>query len=152
MTHTTAIKKILICLFSALLAGSLFLAAGRVLAEAPSQDDPVADVTDLLNQIDSLQEMQDKRAQYTVSAVYDAADPATVAEHENVRAAYAEYLAGMNVLRAEAQEAYDSLSDEQKNELDPELVAKLTAVPDTVFNPGLMRSLAAFGVSTSKQI
>ncbi|MCR4723249.1 MAG: Cys-Gln thioester bond-forming surface protein [Eubacteriales bacterium] len=100
---------------------------------AEGDDDPVAAVNDLLRGIDSLQEMQDKRKDFTVSARYNAQDEATVTEHEQVQAAYADYVEDMFAKRATAQQAYDSLGDLQ-SQVDPDLLKKLTDELDTPFS------------------
>lgn len=99
-----------------------------------AEDDAVTEVTALLEEIDSLQEMQDARKTFTVSAVYNADNPDTVAEHEAVQAAYKKYVADMFAKRDAAQTAYDQLTNEQKAEIDPALVAKLTDVLTTSFS------------------
>ena len=93
----------------------LLLSIGTVPAVfAEGVTDPVEAVNDLLRGIDSLQEMQDKRKDFTVSARYNAQDEATVTEHEQVQAAYARYVEEMFEKRAEAQRAFNDLTDEQR--------------------------------------
>ena len=90
------------------------------------EEDPVAAVNALLEDIDSLQQMQEKRKTFTVTAPYNADDPDNVAEHEAARAGYAEYVEKMFAKRAEARAAYDALTDAQKEQVEDTLLAKLT--------------------------
>ena len=52
-------------------------------------DDEVDAVAQLLSQIDSLQEMQDKRSEFSVSSRYKADDPDSVSEHKAAQEGYA---------------------------------------------------------------
>ncbi|MBR5006612.1 MAG: Cys-Gln thioester bond-forming surface protein, partial [Clostridia bacterium] len=105
----------------------------------------VDQVTEMLEQIDSLQEMQDKRkTEFAASkrAVTNANfaanvfDEEALEEHEALAAAYEEYVEGMFAKRAEAKAAYDSLTPEQQAEIPAELSGKLDPYDklDTVFN------------------
>ncbi len=105
----------------------------------------VEQVIELLEQIDSLQEMQDKRKTEfaaTKRALTNATfadnlfDEEVLAEHEACAAAYEEYVDGMFAKRAEAKAAYDSLTAEQQAEIPEELSGKLVPYDklDTVFN------------------
>lgn len=98
----------------------------------------VSEVEELLQSIDTLQQMQDKRSKYTASGHYDinTTNAKTIASHENARAGYESYVADMFAKRAAAQQAYNSLSDEEKAQLDPTLVAKLSNELPTVFMSG----------------
>ncbi|MBR0136972.1 MAG: Cys-Gln thioester bond-forming surface protein [Erysipelotrichaceae bacterium] len=111
----------------------LILTCGMSSASADVDPD-VENVNTLLEEIDSLQEMQNKRSTFTVSALYNAADEATVTEHEEVIAAYAAYIADMNQKRQAAQEAFDLLTPEQQDQVDPVLLAKLTDPLETTFS------------------
>ncbi|MBQ3894057.1 MAG: Cys-Gln thioester bond-forming surface protein, partial [Clostridia bacterium] len=105
----------------------------------------VEQVIELLEQIDSLQEMQDKRKtefaatkRALTSATFadNLFDEEVLAEHEACAAAYEEYVDGMFAKRAEAKAAYDSLTAEQQAEIPEELSGKLVPYDklDTVFN------------------
>ena len=105
----------------------------------------VEQVTELLEQIDSLQEMQDKR-KTDFAATKRALTAATfgdnlfdgeaLAEHEACAAAYEGYVERMFAKRAEAKAAYDSLTPEQQAEIPEELSGKLDPYDrlDTYFN------------------
>ena len=99
----------------------------RVRAESPDPD-PVAAVETLLENIDSLQLMQDKRADFRVSSALDENSESSVAEHNAAREGYEAYLADMFAKREEAQTAYGNLSAEQKAAVDPTLLAVFAAV------------------------
>ena len=105
----------------------------------------VDEVIELLSQIDSLQEMQDKRktefaaSQRAISSADYASNnfnEEALAEHEEMAAAYEAYVAGMFVMRAEAKAAYDALTPEEQAEIPEELAAKLEPYDklDTYFN------------------
>ena len=100
----------------------------------PTETDPAADpdevtdeevlaVIELLKSIDSLQEMQNKRATITVKKTYADAPE----EHQAAQQQYKEYVDGMFAKRAAAKQAYEALSDEQKELLltDEEAAAGL---------------------------
>ena len=93
-------------------------------------DPAVAEVIAQLEAIDSLQQMQDMRYTYSVPANkhYDinTTDEARIALHEEQRLQYETYVSKMFAARAAAQQAYDALTDGQKAQIDPALVAKLT--------------------------
>ena len=76
-------------------------------------DEDVLAVIELLKGIDSLQEMQNKRATITVKTVYAEAEE----EHLAAQQQYKEYVDGMFEKRAAAKEAYEALSDEQKEQV-----------------------------------
>lgn len=92
-----------------------------VLAVGDDEETPsytVEQVIDLLEQIDSLQEMQDKRKTEfaaTKRAITSANfatndfDEEALAEHQALAAAYEAYIDNMFELRAQAKAAYDSL-------------------------------------------
>ncbi|MBR4395052.1 MAG: Cys-Gln thioester bond-forming surface protein [Eubacteriaceae bacterium] len=122
-------------LFALILCLMLLLSTWTVpVVFAEGVTDPVEAVNDLLRGIDSLQEMQDKRKDFKVSARYDAQDEATVTEHEQVQAAYASYVEEMFALRGEAQRAFNALTDAQREQVDSELLKKLTDELDTTFS------------------
>lgn len=113
---------------------ALCMSAQTACAEAA--DETVQAVIDQLQAIDTLQEMQNKRSEYTVSSSYDASNAAVVAEHEAARSGYETYVSKMFAARIAAQEAYDALSAEQKAQIDASLVARLNDSLDTVFHSG----------------
>jgi LPXTG-motif cell wall-anchored protein len=93
----------------------------------------VESVTAQLQAIDSLQTMQNKRANYTASKHYDTTttNQSIINAHLKARQGYETYVAEMFAARAAAQAAYDSLTPEEQAQIDPALVAKLT---DTLSN------------------
>ena len=122
---------------------SLFLVVGLLAIPTASADEAydadVQAVEALLKQIDSLQQMQDKRSDYTVrKAHYDSTttDSAVAAEHEAARAAYETYVSEMFAARAAAREAYDALDEAQQAQVNPALVSKLADSLSTVLNKG----------------
>jgi|GEM_PF-1729133 len=102
------------------------------------QLDPVAAVIKQLEEIDTLQEMQDARSKYAVGSRYNVGNQGTaVAQaHEAARIQYETYIETMFAARLAAQQAYDALSDSQKSLIDPALVEKLDNTLDTVFTSG----------------
>ncbi len=107
---------------------------------AYAADDPVvAAVVEMLEGIDTLQQMQDKRSTYKGgSKHYDigTTNASIISAHEKAREGYESYVEDMFAKRAQAQQAYDALSDEQKTQIDPSLTAKLSNVLPTVFEEG----------------
>lgn len=104
---------------------------------AEGVDSDVQAVTEQLEAIDTLQQMQDKRNEYKVkNNHYDVntTSETVITEHETVRADYEAYISKMFAARAAAQQAYDELSAEQQAQIDSALVAKLGNTLDTVFN------------------
>jgi len=102
-------------------------------------DASVQAVIEQLEAIDTLQQIQDKRNNYTVkNAHYDTGttNEAVITEHESARAGYEEYVAQMFAARLAAQNAYDALSEEQKTQIDVSLVQKLDPNLPTVFKGG----------------
>lgn len=100
-----------------------------VLSYACAADENAASqVAQMLKGIDTLQQMQDKRTKYTAGGHYDitTTNNSTITKHNTARQNYEAYLADMFEKRAEAQKAYDALSDEEKAQLDSALVAKLS--------------------------
>lgn len=107
---------------------------------ALAADDAVAAVTAQLEAIDSPAQMQAKRASYNASLLFSPRkamdDPDNVAaleQHAEKRAAYMAYLSDMFAARKAAGLAYDALTPEQKAQIDPALVRKLTDAVGTVF-------------------
>ncbi len=100
-------------------------------------DEEVSAVIKQLEAIDTLQQMQDKRNNYTVkNNHYDTGttDSAVIEEHETARTAYNTYVNQMFSARIAAQQAYDALTDAQKAQIDAALVEKLNNNLPTVFN------------------
>ena len=97
-------------------------------------DQEVSDVITMLNEIDTLQEMQNKRSEYRVNSRYNASttDANIISAQEAKRTAYEGYLAQMFAKRDAAQQAYDALTADQQALIAPELVAKLDDELDTV--------------------
>ena len=93
-----------------------------------AEDVTVSQVEEMLKGIDSLKQMQDKRSSYTASGHYDlnTTNASVITKHETARNGYETYLSEMFAKRAEAQKAYEALSNEEKEQLDPSLVAKLS--------------------------
>ncbi len=98
----------------------------------------VEQVEEMLTNIDTLQQMQNKRSQYSASGHYDitTTDANRIAKHKAAREGYDSYVAEMFAKRAAAQQAFDALSDEQKAQIDSALVAKLNNELPTVFKTG----------------
>ena len=98
----------------------------------------VEQVEEMLTNIDTLQQMQNKRSQYSASGHYDitTTDANRIAKHKAAREGYDSYVAEMFAKRAAAQQAFDALSDEQKAQIDSSLVAKLNNELPTVFKTG----------------
>ncbi len=112
-----------VCFFMSL----LFLLVSGLSCAYAADEYTVSQVEEMLENIDTLQQMQDKRSKYTASGHYDinTTNATTISRHNSARTGYEAYLADMFVKRAEAQKAYDALSDEEKALLDSSLVAKL---------------------------
>ena len=66
MSHTFSLKTVFLCLLILCLAAFGLPAATPARAETPGED-PVAAASALLEAIDSLQQMQNKRSEFTVS-------------------------------------------------------------------------------------
>lgn len=119
-----------------------FLAVGFVVPvvhAADTADEEVQAVIAQLEAIDTLQQMQDKRNNYTVkNNHYDTSttNEAVILEHETARINYETYLNEMFAARLAAQQAYDALTADQQAQIDPALVAKLSNELPTVFNSG----------------
>lgn len=131
-------KKKMVRLCALFAAVILLVSTGIPVAAADSVT--VDSVTEQLKAIDSLQTMLNKRyaSGYSLSIRYDVetTDQTIIDKHRAAHKKYADYLATMNAARAEAQLAYDSLTDEQKAQIDPALVAKLTDKPKNKFLTG----------------
>ena len=99
----------------------------------------VSQVEEMLKGIDTLQQMQNKRSSYTASGGnYDlgTTSSSVITKHNNARAGYEGYVSDMFNKRAAAQQAYDALSDEEKAQVNPTLVSKLSNELPTVFKTG----------------
>lgn len=120
--------------FFALLLALLLAASALPVTAAAVEDEAVAAVIAQLESIDSLQQMQNKRYTFKASGHYDTnpGTAANAASHETARAGYDAYVSEMFSARMAAQQAYDALTEEQKAQIDPALVAKLTDTLDTV--------------------
>ncbi len=94
----------------------------------------VEEVTALLESIDTLQQMQDKRSSYTVNKHYNANNASIVASHQKARNNYETYLEEMFAKRKAAEEAYNSLSVAEKNQIPVSLTSKLNNKLDTVLS------------------
>ena len=129
-------KKKIVKLMALLITTILLMC--NVVPAVSAEEVTVDSVIAKLQAIDSLQTMQDKR--YTIKATgrYDVTttDQSIITSHKNAQNTYANYLASMNAARAEALHAYNSLSEEQKAQIDPALVAKLTNKLENKFLKG----------------
>lgn len=99
----------------------------------------VDDVISQLEAIDTLQQIQNKRSSYSAgSKHYDigTTNNSIITKHKTARAGYESYVADMFAKRAAAKEAYDALSDEEKTQINPSLVAKLNNELSTSFMTG----------------
>ena len=119
----------------------LTMAAGILVSGVQASevtDDPVQAVIGQLNAIDTLAEMQNNRYSYTVTDNYDLGmtNATVIAKHDAARNGYESYLREMFSARVAAQQAYDALTEEQKAQIDPALVAKLNNDLPTVFHSG----------------
>ena len=108
---------------------SMFVSA----AEAESEVDAVIGQ---LEAIDTLQQMQAKRYTYTAKSHYDTGttSESIINGHNKARNNYEAYVADMFAKREQARLAYEALSDEQKAQIDPALVEKLSNELPTIFN------------------
>lgn len=107
-----------------------------IIVPAAKAESGVDEVTAMLQAIDTLQQMQAKRYTYTAKSHYDTSttSESIINGHNKARNNYEAYVADMFEKREAAQKAYDALSDEQKSQIDPALVAKLSNELPTVFN------------------
>ena len=131
------VSRILAFLLAVLIVAGLV--APVVHATGEVVDEEVQAVIDQLEAIDTLQQMQAKRYTYTVKKNYydtGTTDPAIAEEHNAARAGYETYVSEMFAARIAAQQAYDALTEEQKAQIDPDLVAKLSNDLPTVFRGG----------------
>ncbi|MBQ2326936.1 MAG: hypothetical protein II376_05270, partial [Clostridia bacterium] len=103
-----------------------------------ADDEEVNAVIKQLEEIDTLQQMQDKRKSFSVNQSTDrtTTDLDVLQAHENARIGYETYVAEMFAARIAAQQAYDALTPDQKAQIDASLVAKLNNELDTVFHSG----------------
>lgn len=99
-----------------------------------AMDEEVQKVITQLENIDTLQEMQDKRYTYSVTTVTDSTNKKALATHEKKRSEYETYVSNMFAARLAAQTAYDALTDEQKAQIDISLVNKLNNTLPNVFH------------------
>ncbi|MBR0158324.1 MAG: Cys-Gln thioester bond-forming surface protein, partial [Clostridia bacterium] len=140
LKRITALFVCVLILFTAVHFPVLAVGDGE---ETPSYT--VEQVIDLLEQIDSLQEMQDKRKTEfaaTKRAITSANfatndfDEEALAEHQALAAAYEAYIDNMFELRARAKAAYDSLDAAEQAQIPAELSGKLDPYDqlDTYFN------------------
>ena len=109
------------------------LIAGAAAPAAFTADEDVESVTAQLEAIDTLAQMQSKKSQFTVSGHYNAEDPDSVQEHLDAINGYRNYIIEMRAQRAAAKQAYDALSDSEKEQIPAELAEKLNDTLDTVF-------------------
>lgn len=130
-----SVQKMLGLLVAAVLSAELFVLAVQA---TEVTEDPVQQVTAQLEAVDTLQEMQAARYTYTVSERCDigTTDSAIITAHETARSGYETYVSKMFAARMAAQQAYDALTDAQKAQIDPALVAKLSGDLSTVFKTG----------------
>ena len=112
-----------------MLTGSFFVLAAEDLTSSQVQQ--------LLMEIDSLQTMQNKRAEFTVSGNYDPENADSVAEHEKNHAEYGKYLSEMYEKREKAKIAYEALSEADKELIPDELVDKLYSEIESGLNTTL---------------
>lgn len=127
------LNRILACFFAIVLICS---SVAPVAFTAQITDDPVSALTAQLEAIDTLQEIQNKRNQYTASGHYDITTTSqkVIDRHNAARIGYETYVDTMFAARVAAQNAYDALTPEQKAQIDPALVAKLSNELPTVFH------------------
>lgn len=111
-----------------------------IAVSAEGEDDAaVQDVTAQLEAIDTLQEIQDNRSLYKVkNNHYDTGttNETVIAEHEAARTAYESYVSTMFSARLAAKQAYEALTEEQQEQIDPTLVEKLDDTLSTSFKTG----------------
>ena len=103
-------------------------------------EDPVAAVIRQLEEIDTLEQMQAKRASYAVKSRYTVSttDSSVIAAHENARAQYEAYRDSMFAARLAAQQAYDALSASQQAQISSSLTSKLSQDLPTSFRSETM--------------
>ncbi|MBQ6542977.1 MAG: hypothetical protein IJL77_01190, partial [Clostridia bacterium] len=77
-------KKLCMRVFAAFIAALIFVCAA-VPTAFTADDNSVEDVISKLEAIDTLEQMQSKRATFTVSGHWDASNPDMVAEHTSAR-------------------------------------------------------------------
>lgn len=117
---------------------ALMLLYGTVPAASATEvsDPQVQQVITQLEEIDTLQQIQDARAQYTTKkGHYDVntTDPSFGEDHGAKRSAYESYVSEMFAARLAAQQAYDALSENQKQQIPQSLVDKLDNNLPTLF-------------------
>lgn len=106
-----------------------------------ADDEAVKAVIDQLEKIDTLQQMQDNRSKYAISGSkyrynVDTTNEEIIKAHLEKRKGYETYADEMTAARIAAQQAYDALTDDQKAQIDPSLVAKLDNYLPTRVNIG----------------
>lgn len=124
-------------LFCLLMAFVLVLVSGSVCIFA-SGETAVSQVEQMLEKIDTLEQMQNKRSSYTAKSHYDITTTieSIITKHKAARQGYETYVADMFAKRKAAQQAYDSLTDAEKAQVNPALVSKLNNELPTVFLTG----------------
>lgn len=116
-----------------------FLATGFItptVYAGESTDTTVQSVIEKLQQIDTLEQMQNNRSSYKVNYPHydiDTTDTSIITDHQKARTGYETYVKDMFAKRAEAQQAYDALTESQKAQINSELVEKLSNDLPTVF-------------------
>ena len=99
----------------------------------------VEDVIEMLESIDTVQQMHSKRSSYSAGSYhYDitTTKDSIIAKHVSARTGYESYVEEMTAKREAARKAYEALSEEEKAQIDPALVAKLSDELPTTFNIG----------------
>ena len=116
----------------------VFLLGSAPAAIAVENTDPaVQQVITQLEEIDTLQQIQDMRNSYKASTGHydvNTTNPAVAENHEAQRAAYESYVNEMFAKRMAAQNAYNALSESQQQQIPQALVDKLDNTLPTVFN------------------
>ena len=114
---------------------AVLIAFGVAAPTAFTAQSDIDDVTAQLEAIDTLAQMQAKKTQFTVSGHYDASSSASVEEHLNAVNGYKNYVIEMRAKREAAKQAYEALSESDKQQIPQTLVSKLSDTLDTVYNP-----------------
>ena len=128
-------KKLITQIISLVMVFSMFAAVSPAVYAGEAGDSQVEAVITQLEAIDTLQQIQNNRSKYKVNSRYfvHTTDQAIISAHEAARLQYETYMEKMFAQRLAAQQAYDTLTDSQKAQIDPALVAKLSNTLDTVF-------------------
>ncbi len=117
----------------------LLVCSTAMLFAYAADDISVSEVVEMLQNIDTLQQMQDKRNTYTAGTKHydiNTTSSSIISQHTAAREGYEAYVADMFEKRAAAQQAYDSLSEAEKAQIDPALAAKLSNELPTVVLTG----------------